>query len=112
MAGYSNFKRVSFAGKKACYRLLSGLDESAEPCSACGTTVVLIYCMKVKGEIGSNFMFQFVTPSFTGEYIVRGGTGGISHKGFILVSSARDDRGITACSVVSLDKCVCQHSTL
>ena len=73
MAGYNNFfKKVSFAGRKAWYRLLSDLGESAEACSACGTTVVLIRCMEVKGEIVSNFIFQFVSPSFTGSTLLEG----------------------------------------
>lgn len=49
------------------YRLLSGA--CAEPCS---TTIVLIYCLEVKGEIVSNFIFQFVSPSFTGEILFEG----------------------------------------
>lgn len=73
MAGYNNsFKKVSFAGRKARYRLLSDLGESAEPCSACGATVVLIHCMELKGEIVSNFIFQFVSPGFIGNTLLEG----------------------------------------
>lgn len=70
------------------YRLLSGA--CAEPC---GTTIVLIYYLEVKGEIVSNFIFQFVSPSFTSD-IVQGFTGGVSHKDFVLVLSARNEGGI------------------
>lgn len=72
-AGYNNSsKEVSFAERKAQYSLPSDFGESADPCSAWGTIVALIYCMEVKGKILSNFIFQLASPSLAGSTLWEG----------------------------------------
>lgn len=68
--------------------------------------------MEVKGKLVSNFMFQFVSPSFTGNTdFTEGIWGDFSQRLHSRVIS-RNDRGIMACSVVRLGKRICQHSML
>lgn len=50
--------------------------ESAEPCSARDTTGILTHCKEVKGEMVTDFIFQFVSAGFTGDALLEGIWGG------------------------------------